>query len=271
MGVQTILAIPISGPAGNEEENAGWCLLLYRQSRELGSGAIDRAALCGRHMGLAIQVARAAAEVKRSVVASERKRISRELHDTLGQGLTAILLQIEMGKTLLGDGDKNALLALDRAVELVRESLAEARRAIWNMRPRALSESDLPTALEALLRNMAAGSGIATKFTLRGPLPPLTVEMETNLLRIMQEAVTNILRHARARTIRVRLAFDDELVKMSVEDDGCGFSLAEARTGDGFGLISMRESAERLSGRLLISSHAARGTRILAKIPLTES
>ncbi len=268
--VETTLVIPIPGPSPEDAETSGWCLLFHQENREYPSADLDRAAMRGQQLSLAITMALAAAEEKGTAIAAERKRIARELHDTLAQGFTAILLQIENTKALLSGQEKAALATLDRARDLARESLSEARRAVWTMRPRALEGSDLPTALEWLLRQMAAGSGVTTEFTTRGATRALTVEIETNLLRIIQEAVTNALHHARARTIRVHLAFADELVNVSVEDDGRGFSQRDTRNGDGFGLISMRERAESLSGKLLISSHPARGTRILVKIPVAK-
>jgi signal transduction histidine kinase len=271
MSVETMLVIPIPGRTPGGAANAGWCLLFHQQSREYQPADLVRAAMRGDQLSLAIQVARAGDKLKESAIAAERNRIARELHDTLAQGFTSILLQIENSKALLRDEEKDALAALDEARDLARESLAEARRAIWAMRPRALDESDLPAALEGMVREMAAGSGVSTEFTAKGATRALTVEIETNLFRIVQEAVTNALRHARARAIRVRLVFGDDFVKVSVEDDGCGFKLRGARTGDGFGLISMRERAESLSGKLLISSHPARGTRILAKIPIPKT
>jgi signal transduction histidine kinase len=269
--VGTTLVIPIPGPAPEDVQATGWCLLFHQESREFSSADLDRAALRGHQLSLAIQVARAAAEEKGTAIAAERKRIARELHDTLAQGFTAILLQIENAKALLPGQAEAALAPLDHARDLARESLAEARRAIWTMRPRALDESDLPTALKGLVRQMAAGSGVTTEFTTRGSIRALTVETETNLLRIIQEAVTNALRHARARVIRVHLNFAEESVKVSVEDDGHGFSQRDARNAGGFGLIGMRERAETLSGKLLISTHPARGTRILVKIPIPKS
>lgn len=216
----------------------------------------------------AIDRGSAGADEKESAILAERERIARELHDTLAQGFTSILLQIEAARSLLGESEKAAHVPLERAQDLARESLAEARRAIWAIRPRILGQSDLPTALAWLVRDMAAGSGVAVEFTTRGTPRALTVDIETNLLRIIQEAVTNALRHARARTIRVKLTFSEDLLRASVEDDGRGFSPRAARADDGFGLISMRERAESLGGKLVISSHPARGTRILAKVPL---
>jgi signal transduction histidine kinase len=268
--VETTLAVAIPGSARDEAEISSWCLLFYGQGRELGSSDIDRAAVRGRQLSWAIRVARAAAEGKESPIAAERKRIARELHDIFSQSFTAILLQIENGKALLRSEEKDALAALDQARDLARASLADIRRAIWAMRPRELDRSDLPVALEGLVRRMASASGIAAEFTFRGVMPPLTVEIETNLLRIIQEALTNALRHARPRRIHVHLALAGDFLKAWVEDDGCGFSLRDARSGGGFGLISMRERAESLSGKLLISSHPSRGTRVLIRIPLSK-
>jgi signal transduction histidine kinase len=268
--IETALAIPIPRSVRGREEISGWCLLLHHRSREFPSGDIKRAAIRMRQLGLAIRVARVAAAARESAIVAERNRIARELHDTVAQGLAAILFHIENGQALLHDAETDALAALEQAREVAHESLAEGRRAIWALSPRALESSDLPSALEGLVRHMVAGSGIVAEFKLRGAVPALTVEIETNLLRIIQEAVTNALRHARPRAIRVRLAGAGDFVKVSIEDDGCGFSLRDAASGDGFGLIGMRERAESLSGKLLISSHPARGTRVLVKIPISK-
>jgi len=262
--VETTLLIPIREDA----ETAGWFLLFHREPMDYRPADLHRAASRGRDLALALEFARAAAEEKESAIFAERNRIARELHDTLAQGFTSILLQIEAAKSLLGEAEKATFVPLDRARDLARESLAEARRAIWAFRPRALDKSDLPTALEWLVRNMAAGSGVGVEFTTRGAPRALTVAIETNLLRIIQEAVTNALRHAAARTIRVRLTFANEVVRVSVEDDGRGLAPRDARSGEGFGLISMRERVENLSGKFLLSSHPSRGTRILVKIPI---
>ncbi|MDE3137377.1 MAG: sensor histidine kinase [Acidobacteriota bacterium] len=268
--VETTLAIPIPESAHEKAELSGWCLLLHQRGKTFPSADIDRAAIRGQQLSLAIRVARAAAKAKELAVVAERNRIARELHDTLVQSFTAILLQIEDGKALLHGEEKAALAVLERARDWARGTLLEARRAVRAMRPRALDGSDLPVAIEGLVSEMAAGSGVTAEVTLRGTMPALTMEMETNLLRIIQEAVTNVLRHARARAIHVHLVFAGDFLKAWVEDDGCGFSLRDARNGDGFGLISMRERAETLSGKLLISSHPARGTRVLVKIPLSK-
>lgn len=264
--VETTLLIPI----GDGKEKSGWLLLFHQDNREYRPADLERAAMRGRQLSLAVRVARAAIGEKQSAILAERERIARELHDTLAQGFTSILLQIEAAKTLLGEDERATLIPLERARDLARESLAEARRAILAMRPRVLGESDFLSALEGMVKDLALGSGVEMKFTVRGEPVPLAVKIETELLRIVQEAVTNALRHAQAGTIRVSLSFQPSVLKASVEDDGCGFSLAEALRGRGFGLTSMRERVENLSGKLFLTSHPSRGTRVLVRIPLQD-
>lgn len=265
--VETTLAIPIR----DSKETAAWLLLFHRGNSPYHPADLERASIRGRQLSLAVRVARAAAGERQSAIVAERERIARELHDTFAQCFTSILLQIEAAKALLGEDEKATLIPLDRASDLARESLAEARRAVLAMHPRALREGGLAAALERLVKEMTSGSGVKAKFAVRGPLRALPIGMETELLRAIQEAITNALRHARPTAIRVTLTFEDSFVKASVEDDGCGFSPDDAGNRKGFGLTSMRERVEGLSGRFQVSSHPARGTRVLIRIPLSDA
>ena len=265
-GVETTLLIPVLGTG----RLAGWFALFSRETRDYGDEELKRAENLGQQLKLAIELARAAAEERESAVLAERSRIARELHDTLAQSFTTILIQLEAAKDLPNGEKREAFVPLARARAVARESLAEARRAVWAMRPRALDESDLATALDRLVRELSASSSLALAFAVRGAPQPLPIRMETDLLRVAQEALTNALRHSRASSVRVALTFAEADVTVMVEDDGRGLARQDARGEGGFGLIGMRERVEGLGGKLLISSRPGRGTRIQAKVPITK-
>jgi signal transduction histidine kinase len=196
-------------------------------------------------------------------VVTERARISREIHDTLAQGLTGISVQLEAGVETLFDSPELARAHLDRARILVRSSLAEARRSVWNLRPEALETAGLPHALSESARELAADSRATIRFDIRGVPRRLSPEVEANLLRIGQEAITNATKHANAYRICVELQFDQHLVSLRVWDDGCGFIADDsAMATSHFGLLGMRERAEKIGGSLVVSSRPGLGTEI---------
>jgi len=165
-----------------------------------------------------------------------------------------------------GAHDLRGHIALARA--LVRDSLAEARRAVLDLRPRALEQASLAKALSEMASRLGAESAIRVEVT--GEPRRLTSTVEAHLLRIAQEAVTNALRHAGAREIRVRLDFGGESVALRVEDDGRGFpvSPAEGPTTGHLGLVGIRERAARMGGRLMVHSEQGVGTEVVVEVPL---
>jgi signal transduction histidine kinase len=151
----------------------------------------------------------------------------------------------------------------------VRDSLAEARRAVLDLRPRALEHADLAAALSDMAARLGADSTIHVDVT--GPSRPLTSAMETHLLRIAQEAVTNALRHAGAREIRVGLVFAADHVSLRIEDDG-GFPVSPTAPSpsDHLGLVGIRERAARMGGHLTLQSRAGEGTEVVVEVPLPD-
>jgi signal transduction histidine kinase len=159
---------------------------------------------------------------------------------------------------------------LDRARALVRSSIAEARRYVWDLRSQSLDERDLPAALAEMTRRLTAESEVQTQFEVSGTFRALPTQVENNLLRIGQEAVNNAVRHARARTICVNLTYDAESVRLSVSDDGCGFDPAPFSNGSGghFGIVGMRERAEALGGTLHIGGRPGEGSEVSVCAPV---
>jgi PAS domain S-box-containing protein len=205
---------------------------------------------------------------ERGVVVEERTRIAHEIHDTLAQGFTGIVIQLEAAEDALADAPDVARAHLLRARALARESLAEARRSVWALRPLALETDGLAQALLHLVNRLAQESRTQIEFSLQGVPRSSGLEVEHHLLRIGQEALTNALRHAQAHRIRVTLTCHPEQVELSIEDDGRGLGPAGPPARRGFGLRTMQERAQRIGGQLTIASEPGQGTRVVAAAPI---
>ena len=194
----------------------------------------------------------------------ERRRLSRELHDETGQALTSILLGLKsLGEAR--DTDRFAAALADLR-ELVTVTLQDVRRLAVELRPKALDDFGLAPALDRLISNFEEQTGIDTQLEARLPEDRLPSEVETVLYRVVQEALTNIVKHAQAQHVSVVLQTRPGKVTAVIEDDGRGF-LANEEEGDGLGLIGMRERAGLVDGRLEIESSTS-GTTIVVEVPL---
>lgn len=204
-----------------------------------------------------------------SAVLGERNRIAREIHDNLAQELLGISVQLELVARVMPAAEA-AKSHLDRARSLVRSSIAEVRRSVWDLRSQSLDHNDLPSALAEMTRRLTAESAVQTQFQVTGTFRPLSPHVENNLLRIGQEAINNAVRHARAKTVLVQIAFDAETVRLSVQDDGCGFDPQRrdnSSTGH-FGLVGMRERADDMGGAVTITSGEGAGTVVCVTVPI---
>lgn len=195
-------------------------------------------------------------------VLAERTRIAREIHDTLAQDLLGASLQVEGALGSLGTSPAATLQHLERARDLIHESLASARRSIWDLRDPTLAANDLGGALTSFAKKVTEGSETRVELRLSGQPRPLPQKVAEHLLRIGQEAITNAVRHARAERILVALSFAGDRVILRVKDDGGGFTPGESREDLSFGLVSMAERAEQLAARLAIRSEQGKGTDV---------
>jgi ligand-binding sensor domain-containing protein/signal transduction histidine kinase len=203
-----------------------------------------------------------------SAVLAERNRIAREIHDNLAQDILGISVQLELVARLMPAAEA-AKSHLDRARILVRNSMAEARRYVWDLRSQDLENKDLPTALNDTARRLTRDTELQTAVQVTGTFRPLPSAIETNILRIAQEAINNSVKHAGARRIMIDVHFEQDALQLRVQDDGCGFD-PQAHNGDGhFGLVGMRERAQEIGGELNIHSQAAAGTEVIVNVPLT--
>ncbi len=217
-------------------------------------------------------VRRAQVESEFTAILAERNRMAREIHDTLAQGLTATLMQIRLAKKHLQLAPDNLPQYLDTAQQLVQGSLQEARSSIWNMRSHILEKSDLPGALDKLLKQLTEGTGMDARLEVTGKPRRLAPVIENNLLRVCQEAMTNAIRHAQARHLLVNVVYGDYHFKLIVRDDGQGFNPTVLRTDESsFGLTGMKERAAQLQGQLVIQSSPCQGTEIFLTVPLARN
>jgi two-component system NarL family sensor kinase len=225
--------------------------------------------LVGDLLGIAIERARLFAHSVELGVIEERNRLAREIHDTLAQGLTAIALQLETADALLegGNSAERVQQAIMQALSLTRSSLEEARRSVMDLRAAPLEGRPLDEALEALVNEWASRRKVSAAFEMVGSLRPLPVRIEIGIYRILQEALTNIGRHAYAHRVGVQLVMLPDQIHLEIKDDGRGFDPAQVNTGR-YGLIGMNERAKLLAGSLEISSAPGEGTQVDVFIPI---
>jgi signal transduction histidine kinase len=204
-----------------------------------------------------------------ALVLAERIRMSRAIHDTLLQGLAGLALQMDdLSHTLDGAEAGTARGRVVRIRRTVEEYIREARQSIWDLRSPRLAQSDLPNALRQAGERAIGERPVALDFTVTGTPHRCAPVVEEHLLHIGQEAVSNAVQHGRATRVGMEIAYDDHQTRLRVSDDGCGFDPVTLHGANGhYGLISMRERAEQVKGRVRIDSAPGRGTLVEAVVP----
>src|SRR6266478_2856240 len=262
MGVHTILFVPmlIAGRV------TGFLGIRFTLKRGFRQEEIELTRALAHQATLAMQLTRLSAQSRQSAVMAERNRMARDIHDTLAQGFTGVIVQLDAVEEAMSKNQAaKASGHLNRAGDLARESLREARRSVQALRPQALEGKQLSEALKDLIEKMTRGTTVQAEFTLRGQPRELPAEWEANVLRIGQEVLTNVLRHARASEFKVLLAFDSREIRLELRDNGHGFD--PGRRHEGFGLQGMRERVESMGGQISIQSEEGKGTVISILLP----
>jgi signal transduction histidine kinase len=218
------------------EENAGLHMQLLTQAREAG-------------------------------ILDERQRMAREIHDTVAQGLAGIIAQLHAADGT--DEEAQRRRHLDSAVELARESLAEARRTVQAIGPPTLDAAQLPEALAEVSAKWSEANAVPVEMVTTGDAKPMHPEVEVTLLRVTQEALQNAAKHSRAGRVGITLSYMEDQVALDVRDDGIGFEPAKTKADkkQGYGLSAMRQRVGRLAGSLSIESEPGRGTVVSAIVP----
>jgi two-component system, NarL family, sensor kinase len=200
-------------------------------------------------------------------ILEERNRMAREIHDTLAQSFTGILAQVGAASQVLTDDVEATQAHLDLIKELARTGLTEARRSVVALRPQLLEEGSLQSALHRLIAQLrTAALDTTLYYEIEGAVYALPSEVESNLLRIGQEALTNAIRHAHADEIRVELTYDRNQFCLRVKDNGQGFGVGSIPSSEGFGLLGMSERAERIGAQLTIRSQPGEGTEMIVTV-----
>lgn len=202
----------------------------------------------------------------------ERRRIARDIHDGPAQTLAGLIIHLDVCQRLMDLDLKQARSEVDILKGQLRDGLQELRRIIFDLRPLALDNLGLAPSLRAYLDGVAARTGLKPELEVKGEERRLPPSLEVTLYRLVQEAVSNARKHARAVNVTVKVEFLADLVRAVVEDNGVGFDVETALRdgGDHFGLVGMRERVALLEGTMDISSKPGRGTRISFAFPVTE-
>ncbi len=274
VGWAWLVWLPAPEMPGAGEHREGHVLMISTaEARGLRRGTLQDLSVLIHQAALALEKIHLLEQARQAAVLEERQRLAREIHDTLAQGFTSIVMHLEAAEGALSDDLATVQHHLEQARSTARESLEEARRLVWALRPQHLEQASLPEALARVVTRWSHESGIAAEVTTTGTPTPLHPEVEITLLRAAQEALANVRKHARARQVAVTLSYMDDLVVLDVQDDGAGFDPARLweqcadQPAGGFGLQAMRERVAQLGGRLLIESAPGEGTTLVVEVP----
>jgi signal transduction histidine kinase len=212
------------------------------------------------------------AEVKRHEgILEERQRLSREIHDTLAQGFTSIVMHLEAADQALPDDMDKLQKHISLARSTARTSLDQARRVVQDLRPDLLEKYSLSEAIERTAMRWKEESGIAVTTKTTGNPVPLHPNIDVTLLRTAQEALNNIRKHSQATEVQLTLSYMHDILILDVQDNGVGLDGAEPSTlSGGYGLQAMRERVEACGGSVILESDPGDGTTIVITIPLND-
>lgn len=219
-------------------------------------------------LALALEKIRLLRQASEAAVLEERQRLAREIHDTLAQNFTSIIMHLEAAENAWTTDPALAQAFLDRARRVARDGLSEARRVVWALRPDILSRANLPQALERVSLRWSEETGIPAHVAVTGMPYPLPGDGDVVVIRAAQEALANVRKHARASRVDLTLSYLDDRVILDVQDDGVGFDSTTLERTVGFGLRAMRERVEARGGTLIVESTPGEGTTVVVSLPI---
>ncbi|HHW48824.1 MAG TPA: sensor histidine kinase [Clostridiaceae bacterium] len=205
----------------------------------------------------------------------ERQRVAREIHDGPAQSISNVVLKAEICEKLIDLDLEKVRVELKNLKKIARDSLQDVRRIIYNLRPMSLDDLGLVPTLQRYIMTFQEETGIAVAFKTRGLYDDIRPAVSLTIFRIVQEAISNVKKHANAQNMIVNLEFMEKHLKLHIYDDGKGFEVEDLKlrsndVNSGFGLINMRERVELLGGDYKINSEPGKGTRINITIPLVQ-
>jgi adenylate cyclase len=199
-----------------------------------------------------------------------RRRLAAEIHDALAQSFTGISMQLGVAGEQLAAKEGDPLCQIQRANEIAKFGLAEARRSILSLRSSAIEESGLTATLQRLVEHSNVAAQVRCDFRSDNiPEERLPPRIQHELLRFAQEAISNAVRHARPTVVSVTLRWEPPNLILKVKDNGSGISRASLKKSEGFGLSNMRTRASQIDGKLDIQTAAGRGTTIVLTVPIS--
>ncbi len=232
----------------------------------------DFLAILGAFAASAIENARLAEQTKYVLLASERDRIAREMHDGISQSLFSVALGLEVCKKMIMRDPRTVAERLGELQEMVDVSRGELRRFIYDLRPVKLKELGLIGAMEYWIHEVTSEDTAHGEIVVIGDRRTLTPASEACLYRVAKESVSNVVKHAEATRFAVEIEYDSDTVRLSILDDGKGFDPTQGRAGDhesGIGLKSIKERVRREGGQIRVHSDSGKGTRIDVRIPIS--
>ena len=265
-GIKTLLIVPLV----LGEQNLGFLELQFQPRPTFTSDDLELAQALANHATLALQLNRLTRRAEQLAVTEERNRLAREIHDTLAQAFAGIVLHSEALGASLGVSKQRCAKALSQIQKLARSGLEEARRSVQALRPKALDGNTLSAALRQAATRLNDDAKLSCQFRQRGKKIDLSGEIQNELFRIGQEALTNVVKHAQAKSVYITLESQTRKIILSIKDDGVGFATAKPKKQScGFGMGTMRERAQSIGGRLRVESRPGRGTTIRVEVPLS--
>jgi len=204
---------------------------------------------------------------RRSTILEERSRMARDVHDTIAQGFTGIVLNLEAAEQASADLPEEVRHRITRARDVARQNLEEVRRSVLMLSASSAVSGDLAGAIRESVDSVRSNTRVPVGFSIRGTPQHMDARFEENLLRIAQQSLDNALQHAQATRIRIELVFGKKQVRLNIEDNGQGFVISKG-PGRGMGINGMCDRAEEIGGKCEIKSQPGRGTRVTVKVPL---
>jgi PAS domain S-box-containing protein len=265
LGVKTVLVIPLI----SRGQANGRLTFRFTEERDFQPEELEVARALATQASLAIHLTRLAKTARQSAVLEERNQLATEIHDALAQSFTGISMQLGVAEEQLAAKEGDPIRQIQRANEIAKFGLAEARRSILSLRSSAIEESGLTTTLQRLVEHSNVAGQWRCDFRSDNiPEERLPPRIQHELLRFAQEAISNAVRHAKPTVVNVRLRWHPPNLILKVKDNGSGISSASLEKSEGFGLSNMRARASQIDGKLDIQTAAGHGTSIVLSVPI---
>jgi predicted ATPase/signal transduction histidine kinase/PAS domain-containing protein len=265
LGVKTVLVIPLI----SRGQAVGRLTFRFTDERDFDPEELEIARALATQASLAIQLTRLAKTARQSAVLEERNQLAAEIHDALAQSFTGISMQLGVAGEQLAAKEGDPLCQIQRANEIAKFGLAEARRSILSLRSSAIEESGLTTTLQRLVEHSNIAGQWRCDFRSDNiPEERLPPRIQHELLRFAQEAISNAVRHAKPTVVNVTLRWHPPNLILKVKDNGSGISRASLKKSEGFGLSNMRTRASQIDGKFDIQTAAGHGTSIVLTVPI---